>query len=195
MASNGNALTRARTSGNLTQTELARRASTAATIVSALFFAASLWACAPTESNVPQARSERTLERLQAAREIDLSNATDPGVGPVASGDYSVRADNAAQVMNDLEHGEYVSQSQIDDALFVPPKSLSLEQRTEIIRELKDARNLDHRGWWDWTRDPIIAQDFSVQEKKANRAIRDLENDQQISWSEIDEGLEVPRYP
>ena len=51
------------------------------------------------------------------------------------------------------------------------------------------------QGWWDWTRDPIIAQDFAVQEKKANRAIKDLETGQQISWSEINEGLEVPRYP
>jgi hypothetical protein len=168
---------------------------TAGIMASALFFAASLSACAPTESNAPEMQSEHSLERLQAAREIDLGNAKDPEVGPVASGDYSVRADKAALVMNDIEHGQYVSQSQIDDALFVPPRSISLTQRAELIRKLKDAKNLDNRGWWDWTRDPIIAQDFSVQEKKANRAIRDLETDQQISWSEIDEGLEVPRYP
>src|SRR5580658_5287855 len=105
-------------------------------IASVLFFAASLSACAPTESNAPEMQSERTLERLQAAREIDLSNAKDPEVGPVASGDYSIRADKAAQVMNDLEHGQYVSQSQIDDALFVPPKSISLADRAALIREL-----------------------------------------------------------
>jgi len=34
-----------------------------------------------------------------------------------------------------------------------------------------------------------------VQEKKANRAIKDLETGQQISWSEIEQGLEVPLYP
>jgi hypothetical protein len=54
---------------------------------------------------------------------------------------------------------------------------------------------MDNRGWWDWTRDPVIAQDFSVQEIKANRAIKDLETNRQVSWSEIDEGLRVPRYP
>ena len=97
--------------------------------------------------------------------------------------------------MNEIEHGQYVSQPQIDDALFVPPKSISLAQRAELIHELEDARNRDDQGWWDWTRDPIIAQDFSVQEKKANRAIKDLETNQQVSWSEIDQGLEVPRYP
>jgi hypothetical protein len=167
----------------------------ARTIATALCFAASLSACAPTESNVSMAHNERTLERLQAAREIDLRNAKDPEVGPAASGDYSLRADRAAQVADDLEHGKYVDQSQIDDALFVPPKSLSPAQKAEVINELRYARNLDDRGWWDWTRDPVIAQDFSVQRKKANRAIRDLETDQQVSWSEIDEGLAVPRYP
>jgi hypothetical protein len=167
----------------------------ASALACALCFAASLSACAQTESNASNARSERTLQRLQAAREIDLGNAIDPEVGPAASGDYSLRADRAGQVMDDLEHGRYVSQSQIRDAMFVPPKSLSLAQRTQLIDELRYAGYLDDRGWWDWTRDPVIAQDFSVQKKKANRAIRDLETDQQVSWSEIDEGLQVPRYP
>jgi hypothetical protein len=159
-----------------------------------LILALSLSACAPTESNVSNAQSERTLQRLQAAREIDLSNAKDPEVGPVASGDYSLRADKAQQVMDDIEHGQYVSQWQIDAALFVPPKSISTEQRADLIRELEIARNQDEQGWWDWTRDPVIAQDFAVQETKAKRAIRDLQNGQQISWSEIHDGLQVPRY-
>ncbi|MGC2274562.1 MAG: hypothetical protein WA571_00985 [Candidatus Binatus sp.] len=124
-----------------------------------------------------------------------MGNALDPAVGPAASGDYSIRADRAEQVMNDLEHGQDVSQAQIDEASFVPPKSLSPALRSELIRELQQAKNLDDRGWWDWTRDPIIAQDFSVQEKKASRAIKDLETSQQLSWSEIDAGLEVPQYP
>ena len=106
----------------------------AAALASALCLAASLSACAPTESNASNAQSERTLERLQAAREIDLSNAKDPEVGPAASGDYSLRADKAAQVMDDLEHGQYVSQSQIDDAMFVPPKSLSLATARRSLR-------------------------------------------------------------
>jgi hypothetical protein len=168
----------------------------AGAIVSAVVFVASLSACAPTESNaVSTAQYEQTLQRLAAARESDLSNARDVEVGPVASGDYSIRADKAAQVMDDLEHGQYVSQSRIKDALFVPPKTLSEAQRARLIDELRYARDLDNAGWWDWTRDPVIAQDFAVQEKKADRAIRDLETNQQTSWSEIDEGLQVPRYP
>jgi hypothetical protein len=174
------------------KTKILRRTGTIAT---GIILAASLLACAPTESSVSSAQSERTLQRLQAARESDLGSATDPDVGPVASGDYSVRADKAAEVMYEIEHGRYVSQSQIDDALFVPPKTLSPAQKAQLIYELEDARNRDDQGWWDWTRDPVIAQDFSVQEIKANHAIKDLQTNQQISWSEIDEGLTVPRYP
>lgn len=165
-------------------------------VACAVFLAASLSSCASTESNpMSSARSQRTLQRLAAARESDLANAMDPEVGPVASGDYSIRADHAAQVMDDLEHGAYVSQSRIEAALFVPPRTLSPAQRARLIDELKYAREMDNRGWWDWTRDPVIAQDFAVQEKKADRAIKDLETNQQISWSEIDEGLQVPLYP
>jgi len=163
-------------------------------IVLGVLIVASVSACAPAE-NVSAAQTQQTLRQLQAAREIDLSDASDPAVGPVASGDYSIRAENAAQAISDLEHGQYVSQSQIDDAQFVPPKSLSLEQRARLVGELKAARAMDNRGWWDWTRDPIVAQDFSVQEIKANRAIRDLETSRQVSWLEIEEGLEVPEYP
>src|SRR5271169_1836007 len=89
-------------------------------IVLDILVVASLSACAPAESNLSAAQTQPTLRRLQAAREIDLSNASDPAVGPVASGDYSIRAENAAQVISDLEHGQYVSQSQIDEAQFVP---------------------------------------------------------------------------
>ncbi len=166
----------------------------AATVAIALFLAASLSECAPTESNLSNAQREQAIQRLQAARELDLGNAIDPAVGPAASGDYSIRADRAEQGMNELEHGRDVSEAQIDEASFVPPKSLSPADRAELIRELQQAKNLDDRGWWDWTRDPIIAQDFSVQEKKASRAIKDLETDQQLSRSEIDEGFEVHQY-
>ena len=39
--------------------------------------------------------------------------------------------------MNQLEHGQYVSRSQIDEAPFVPPKSLSREQRAQLVDELR----------------------------------------------------------
>ncbi len=103
-----------------------------------------------------------------------------------------LRADHVEDVISDLEHGVRVPQADVRAALFVPPKSLSETQRAELIQKLEQAKWRDNRGWWDWTRDPVIAQNFSVQEKKADRAIKDLETDQPVSWYEIQEAMHVP---
>ena len=148
--------------------------------------------CATTESNIPSQDPTQLIQQLRAAKELDLSNAHDLSVGPVAAGDFMLRADRADDVIGNLEHGVHVSRAEVRDALFVPPKSLSETQRAELVRELEQARWRDNRGWWDWTRDPVIAQNFSVQEKKADRVIRELETDQPVSWHDIQEAMQVP---
>jgi len=110
----------------------------------------------------------------------------------VASGDYGLRADRAHDVADQLAHGVKVSPEEISEALFVPPASLTETQRAELVRRLEQARQRDEQGWWDWTRDPVIAQNFQVQERKADRVIRYLETDQPVSWSDIDEAMHVP---
>lgn len=164
-------------------------------VVALLVFAASLSACAPfTESKVSSAQSEQTLQRLQAARELDLSDALDPNIGPVASGDYSVRADKANQVMNELEHGQNVSQSQIADALFVPPTHLSARERAELIRQLEESRALDETGWREHEggREPILEEDYNIQSRRATRVIRALESATPVSWTAINDAMQVP---
>lgn len=148
--------------------------------------------CATTESNPPAQDLTQLIQQLRAAKELDLSNAHDVSVGPVATGDYMLRADRAEDVISDLEHGVRVSRAEANDALFVPPKSLSETQRAELVQELQQAKWRDNRGWWDWTRDPVIAQNFSVQEKKADRVISELETDQPVSWHDIQEAMQVP---
>jgi hypothetical protein len=148
--------------------------------------------CATTESNMPAQSPTQLIQQLRAAKELDLSNAYDLSVGPVAAGDYMLRADRANDVISDLEHGVRVPRAEVRDALFVPPKSFSETQRAELVKELQQAKWRDNRGWWDWTRDPVIAQNFSVQEKKADRVINELETDQPVSWHDIQEAMQVP---
>jgi hypothetical protein len=148
--------------------------------------------CATTESNTPAQDPTQLIQQLRAARELDLSNARDVSIGPVAAGDYMLRADHAEDVISDLEHGIRVPRAEVREALFVPPKSLSETQRAELVKELQQAKWRDNRGWWDWTRDPVIAQNFSVQEKKADRVIKELETDQPVSWHDIQEAMHVP---
>lgn len=149
-----------------------------------------------TEANTYVADSRtKLIQRLLAAEELDRSRALDVSVGPVASGDYGLRADRAHDVADKLEHGVQVSPAEISSALFVPPKVLSEAERVQLVRQLEQARQLDEQGWWDWTRDPVIAQNFQVQAKKAKRVIRDLETNQPVSWADIDEAMHVPYYP
>jgi hypothetical protein len=137
-------------------------------------------------------QESQLIERLRAARQLDRSRAYDVSVGPVAAGDYMLRADRAQDVIDKIQHGERVSQAEIEDALLVPPKSLSETERAQLVRQLEHSWELDQRGYWDWTRDPVIAQNFQVQGKKAERVIRDLETAQPVSWSDIEEAMHVP---
>ena len=164
-----------------------------AIIAFAILLAHGTLACAYTESNT-YAVDGRTqlIQRLRAAEELDRSRALDVSIGPVASGDYGLRADRAHDVADQLAHGVRVSPEEISEALFVPPVSLTETQRAELVRRLEQARQHDEQGWWDWTRDPVIAQNFQVQARKAKRVIRDLETNQPVSWADIDEAMYVP---
>ena len=152
-------------------------------------------ACASVGSTVSRSPRSALVLQLEQARELDKSNATDPHVGPIASGDYSVQADKADTAIYKIEHGVEVSHAEIADALFVPPKSLSEAQRDDLIHRLRRARQLDDQGWRDWTRDAAIAQDFAVQEKKADWVISGLARGEAVSWLDINDALHVPANP
>jgi hypothetical protein len=163
-------------------------------ILGIIFLAPGTPWCATTESNTSMQQETQLVQRLRAAQQLDHSNALDVSVGPVAAGDYMLRADRAADVIDKIEHGARVSQAEIEDALFVPPKSLSETERAQLVQQLQHSWEQDQRGWYDWTRDPVIAQNFLVQGKKAKRVIRDLETNRPVSWADIDEAMQVPYY-
>ena len=152
-------------------------------------------ACAPASSTVSRSPGSVLVRQLEQAREQDKANAMDPHVGPIASGDYSVQADKADAAIYKIEHGVEVSHKELADALFVPPKSLSEAQREDLLHQLQHARQLDRQGWRDWTRDAVIAQDFVVQEEKADWVISDLRRGEAVSWLDINDALYVPAYP
>jgi hypothetical protein len=163
-----------------------------AIILGILLFAPVTPGCAATDSNTNLQEGTQLVQQLREAQQLDKSYALDISVGPVAAGDYMLRADRAADVIYEIEHGERVSRAEIADALFVPPKSLSESERAQLVEQLELSWERDQRGWWDWTRDPVIAQNFNVQGKKAERVIRELETNQPVSWSEIQEAMHVP---
>jgi len=134
------------------------------------------------------------IEQLQEARRTDLSDAMDPGLDPAAQGDYMTRADKAQTAIDDLSGHTNVPDSEISEALFVPPEHLSPAERALLIKHLENAKTLDdqiyrnHLGGWD----PILTEDCNVQGKRVDRVVKKLEAERPVSWSEIQQAKWVP---
>jgi len=151
-------------------------------------------ACAPAASGYSSSQRMERIRALEQAREQDLANAHDGSLGPTAVGEYMIQADKANEAIADLYRSGDVSQSEIADALFVPPKHLSDAERVQLIRQLEQSRDLDELQWrhHQGGREPILEEDYAVQERKAKRVIADLENKTPVSWAEINDAMQVP---
>jgi hypothetical protein len=154
-----------------------------------------LSACASTSPSESAQQRGTLIEELQTSKQTDLKDALEPDTSPVAQGDLMVAADKANDAIDKLTHGQYVSQTALHEALTVPPRTLSEEQRLMLIRQLQASCTLDNRGWWDYTRDPNPATDFLIQEQMCDQAIEKLRSGQDVSWWIIQQALYVPPNP
>jgi hypothetical protein len=151
-----------------------------------------LTSCSST--NMSYRDRSNLIEQLQEAKRTDLSDAMDPGLDPAAQGDYMTRADKAQRAIDDLSGHTNVPDSEISDALFVPPEHLSPAERALLIQHLEDAKTLDdqiyrnHLGGWD----PILTEDCNVQGERVDRVVKELEAERAVSWSEIEQAMWVP---
>ncbi len=155
----------------------------------------SLYACAPASSSESAQQRDTLIEELQTSKQTDVRDALEPDTSPVAQGDLMVAAEKADEAIDKLEHDEYVSQTELHQALTVPPRSLTEEQRLMIIRRLQSSCWLDNQGWWDYTRDPNPATDFIVQQDMCDQAIEELRSGEDVSWWTIQQALYVPPNP
>jgi hypothetical protein len=151
-----------------------------------------LCACATA---TPSQSAQQLIEELQTSRQNDLKEAVEPDTSPVAQGDLMVAADKANDAIYKLTRDEYISPSELHEALTVPPRTLSEEQRLMLIRQLQGSCWLDNRGWWDYTRDPNPATDFIVQKQMCDQAIQELRTGEDVSWWTIQQALYVPPNP
>ena len=112
--------------------------------LSAFFLSILLSACAQSTAQLQTpARSTKNkaalVEELESAKQEDWSSALDPHVAPSEAEDFLDQMNKADRAIKELTHGFEVPQSEIDDALLVPPKSLSSQKRLQLIRQLQDA--------------------------------------------------------
>ena len=166
-----------------------------------------LSACAQTAAATPASisRQQRAelIQRLETAKQLDWNNAVKCKVDSVAQDDFLDQMNKADRAIKELGHGFGVPQSEIDDALWIPPKSISPEQRTELIRQLKNAVQQDDRNEqammndisWSDSDAPIDTVTFDRQKAFADNVIKKLEIGEDVHWSAIKEALQVPKSP
>lgn len=166
-----------------------------------------LYACASsaaqTQTPARIQNTEALVEELQDAKRLDWVSALDPRVRPSEEEDFLDQMNKADRAIKELTHGFEVPQSEIDDALMVPPRSLSASQRTRLIRQIQDAVEQDDRNEqamlndlaWSDSAAPADTFKFDQQKELANGVIKNLEIGEDVHWSTIKEALVVLQSP
>src|SRR5690348_1441123 len=167
-----------------------------------------LSACARSSAQLQTAPKTTTsrqalVEQLQSARQQDWSSALDPNVAPSEEEDFLDQMNKADRAIKELSHGFEVPQSEIDEGLMVPPKSLSPKRRLQLIRQLQNAEQQDDRNEqsmlndlaWSDSAAPMDTYTFDEHRALAESVIKDLEIGQDVHWSTIKEALVVPKSP
>jgi hypothetical protein len=161
-------------------------------LVCAFVFEAS--ACATAQS-IPQQQA-LTITKLEAAKQIDLQNVRDGKSDKVQADDSAHQAAKAESVIEQLKQEKEVQQVKMDDALDVPPESLSWDSRGELIKELFAAQKCDELG--EEAHDPgndwLAWDSYREQRKRAGETSKALTLRVEVPWSEIQEALRVPDF-
>ena len=149
------------------------------------------------QDQAPAQKTALLIEKLQAAKAIDVENLSDSHTDSTQAADSIYEAEKAQIVIGQLKRGEEVPRSEIDDALNVPPESISADAKLELIKELKIAEGRDELGeethgpgndWLAW-------DSYRQQRDRADSIVKALESGEEVPWSEIQHALRVPEEP
>jgi hypothetical protein len=176
--------------------------------LSAFFLSILLSACAQSTAQVQTpARTTKNkaalVEELESAKQQDWNSALDPRIAPSEEEDFLDQMNKADRAIKELTHGFEVPQAEIDEALVIPPKSLSSKKRLLLIGQLNDAVQQDDRNEqamlnalaWSDSVAPADTIKFDEQKALAESVIKDLEIGEDVHWSTIREALVVPQSP
>lgn len=150
----------------------------------------------------PQLRSD-LIQQLEGARNSDWDAALDPAVSPVRQQTFLNQMNRADRVIKELTHGFTASRSEINDALWVPPKHITAEERADLIEQLERARRQDDQNEqrmlndqaWTESSAPADTATFDQRKARVDRVLKDLEIGVPVHWSDIKQALVVPPSP
>jgi hypothetical protein len=171
----------------------------------ALFFTTPAIAIAQSSNtaNLSSQQSLQLIQQLDAAKKADWNAALDPSVSPVRRETFLNQMNKADRASKELSHGFTVPQNEIQDALWAPPKHISPEERAQLIRELKQARQQDDQNEqnmlndlaWSRSASPADTAIFDERRQQVDKVVKDLEIDAPVHWTAIKEALVVPVSP
>lgn len=178
-------------------------------VAAAVLMAVSMSACASqaastnTSASAAPAQASHVIAQLQQAKTLDEEGAKDPSISIPREEDYIVQAQKADRAIRELQAGYSLSDREIADALDVPPRHVTSEQRAELIKQLKDAVTLDEQReqgavafgerLFDGAADAPAK--FGYQEALAQKQIERLQSGQHVEWEQVKQALYVPPNP
>jgi len=158
---------------------------------------------APPQEDAQQSarRNAELIKRLQGAKEMDESEANQPGTSATAWQDDMIQEGKADKAIKELSRGPEVPQSEIDEALWVPPKTLSAAQKARLLQRLKDAVQRDENeeqtmmSGVNFENFPYPSSRMATLEDHKNLAedvVKDLEIGEDVHWETIKQALQAP---
>jgi hypothetical protein len=155
---------------------------------------------AAVQPNAPVPQTAELIKRLKGAEELDVSEANQKGVSAVAWQDYMVQAGKAKRAALELSHGFDVSKPELDDALFVPPRSMSGAEKGRLIQQVRQAIQEDDRNENALRADTNYAIPYPtdamsrVEDHKnlAEGVVKDLEIGEPVHWATVQDAMRVP---
>ena len=165
-------------------------------------------ACSQKHSHMPPGdyisqSQPAAIRQLEAAKELDESDAMDPKLGAVAREDFVEQAGKADRAIKELTNGYAVSDTEMEDALQVPPRRLSPTQKSALIKRIIEAEQAtDHNEQamlslvsWGYSDQPSATSRFDQQKQLDDEVIKELRIGEDVHWDTIQEALLVVPDP
>ena len=150
----------------------------------------------PATAQAPQAD---LIGKLEAAKKADWNAALDPTISPVRQETFLNQMNKADRAIREINHGFPVSQSKMNDALWMPPEHITPVERANLIQKLKQAREQDDRNEqhmlndlaWTDSREPANTEIFDQRKAQVDSVVKNLEIGAPVHWTDIEQALVV----
>jgi hypothetical protein len=156
-----------------------------------------------SKATLPSEQTSQLIQRLDATKKADWEAALDPSVSPVREETFLNQMNKADRASRELSHGFSVPQTEINDALWAPPKHISPEERAHLIRELNQARQEDEQNEqnmlndlaWGHSAAPADTSIFDQRKQEVDAVVKDLEIGTPVHWTTIKQALVALKSP